>query len=133
MTKEKIKFETVDAYIASFPAEAQEALRRIGEAIREAVPEAEGVISYQLPAFSYHGMLIYYSAYKDHYSISFPPPFTVFEAFKEKLAPYEVSKTAVKFPASEPLPLQLIRDLAAYKAEENLRKAQSKKTKSKTK
>ncbi|MBB6733730.1 iron chaperone [Cohnella zeiphila] len=128
-----MKFETVDAYLASFPTDVQQTLRQIGSAIQEAVPEAEEVLSYQLPAFSYHGMLIYYSAYKDHYSISVPPPFSVFEVFKDKLAPYERSKTAVKFPANQAIPLELIKELASYKAKENEQKALSKKNKSKSK
>ncbi|TJY40680.1 hypothetical protein E5161_16115 [Cohnella pontilimi] len=129
MASEKVKFETVDDYIASFPPEVQHVLRQMQSAIREAIPEAEEVISYQLPAFSYQGMVIYYSAYKDHYSISVPPPFTVFEAFKEELSGYEMSKTAVKFPASQPVPLELIQKIAAFKANENLQKALSKKKK----
>ncbi len=129
MANAKTKFETVDAYIESFPSEAQEVLRQIRAAIRQAIPEAEEVISYQLPAFSYHGMVIYYSAYKEHYSISVPPPFAVFEAYKDELAEYEMSKTAVKFPADREVPLALIQKLAAFKADENLRKASGKKKK----
>ena len=129
MANEKTKYETVDAYIESFPSEVQEVLRRIRTAIREALPEAEEVLSYQLPAFSYHGMVIYYSAYKGHYSISFPPPFAVFEAYKDELAEYEMSKTTVKFPAGREVPLALIQKLAVFKANENLRKASGKKKK----
>lgn len=73
-----------------------------------------------MPAFKYHGMLIYYSAYKKHYSISFPPPFKVFEVFKEQLSPYEVSKTAVQFPMDQPVPLDLIGEMAKYRANENI-------------
>ncbi|WP_276353924.1 iron chaperone [Cohnella caldifontis] len=130
MAEAKKKFETVDEYIASFSPEVQLVLRQIQGAIQAVLPEAEGMISYQLPAFSQHGAVIYYSAYKDHYSISVPPPFAVFEAFKDELSPYEVTKTAVRFPADRPVPLELIQKIAVFKANENLQKSLGKKKKS---
>lgn len=123
------KFLTVEQYIGEFPKEVQDDLEKIRQAIRQAVPEAEEVISYQLPAYKYHGMVIYFGAYKSHYSLSFPPPFKAFEVFKEDLAPYEQSKSAIKFPMDKPLPLALMGNIAKYKAQENLEIAMKKKKK----
>ncbi|WP_221469094.1 iron chaperone [Cohnella nanjingensis] len=123
----KTKFETTDAYIGTFPKDVQDGLEQIRQTIQQAVPEAEEVISYQLPAFQYHGMLIYYSAYKNHYSLSFPPPFRIFEVFQTQLAPYEVSKTTIQLPMDQPLPLDLVGELAKYRAQENAEKAKKKK------
>jgi uncharacterized protein YdhG (YjbR/CyaY superfamily) len=33
-----------------------------------------------------------------------------------------VSKSAIKFPLDQPVPVELIRDMARYRAEENLRR-----------
>lgn len=123
------KIQSVEEYVAAFPEEVQASLERIRQTISQAIPAAEEVISYQIPAFKLHGMVIYYSAYKSHYSISTPPPFTAFETFKEELAPYEVSKSAVKFPMDKPLPLELIGKIAKFKAQENAEAAQKKKKK----
>lgn len=123
----KPKYETVEQYFASFPEDIQKGLASIRDAIKQSVPEAEEALSYQLPAFKYHGMLIYYSAYKNHYSISFPPPFKVFEVFKEQLTPYEMSKTTVQFPMDKPLPLDLIGEMAQYRANENVETEKKKK------
>jgi len=125
----KPKFETVEAYFASFDEGVRKGLASIRDAVQQAVPQAEETLSYQLPAFKYHGMLIYYSAYTSHYSISFPPPFTVFEVFKEQLAPYELSKTAVQFPMDKPIPLDLIGEMAKYRANENIETEKKKKKK----
>ena len=125
------KFQTIEAYVEAFPEDVQEGLESLRQAIRTAVPEAEEVISYQLPAFKHHGMLIYFSAYKDHYSLSFPPPFTIFEAFKEQLSAYEMTKTAIKLPMGRPLPLDLVGELAKYRAQENAEAASKKKSKKK--
>ncbi|WP_135551829.1 iron chaperone [Paenibacillus cymbidii] len=123
------KFETVGAYFTSFSEDIQHGLASIRDTIKKSVPQAEEVLSYQLPAFKYHGMLIYYSAYKSHYSISFPPPFKVFEVFKEHLLPYQMSKTTVQFPMDKPLPLELIGEMAKYRANENIESENKKKKK----
>jgi len=122
------KFQTADEYIGSFPKEVRDILQKVRQAIRKAVPEAEEVISYSIPAFKYHGWIFYYSAYKNHFSLSCPPPFTVFEDFEEELSSYEVSKSAIKFPLDKPVPVQLITRMAKFRAKENL-EAETKKKK----
>jgi uncharacterized protein YdhG (YjbR/CyaY superfamily) len=96
-------------------------LKQIREAIRNAVPDAEEVISYQLPAYKFHGWIFYFGAFKKHYSISCPPPFTVFEAFADELKDYEISKSAVQFPKGKDVPLDLIARMAKFRADENIR------------
>ena len=115
----KTDFKTADEYIATFPAAEQEALQAIRQAIRAGAKGAEEVISYQLPAFKLDGFVLYYSAFTHHYGLSLPPPFTVFEVFKDQLAPYEVSKSAIRLPKNLPLPLALITEIAAFRVQEN--------------
>jgi uncharacterized protein YdhG (YjbR/CyaY superfamily) len=130
MAEKKEKFESVEAYIKSFPAEIQKKLQLVRKAIKSGSPEAEEVISYQMPAFRFNGWIFYYSAYKDHYSLSCPPPFTVFEKFKEALAEYVVTKSAIKFPFDRPVPTKLITDMSKFRAVENKSKGKGgKKTK----
>ena len=122
----KTDFQTIDEYIASFPEDDQKALTKIRETVRAAVPEAEEVISYQIPAFKHHGFVIYFSAYKRHYSLSFPPPWTVFEAFREPLSKYVLSKSSVQLPKDD-VPYELIGELARFRADENLAATKDKK------
>lgn len=120
MAEEKIKFETPEAYIATFPAPVREILEQVRNCVKQAVPDAEEVISYNIPAFKRQGgWVLYYSAYKNHYSLAFPPPFTVFEVFKNELAPYGVSKSAVKLPLDQPVPVKLIAEMAKFRVEEH--------------
>lgn len=119
MAESRPKFQTVEAYIASFPEDVQHILQKIRETVQKAVPQAEEVISYNVPAFKYNGWILYYSAYKNHFSLSFPPPFTVFDVFKKELAPYEQSKSAIRFPLDKPVPVKLIKEMAIYRAKEN--------------
>lgn len=122
----KTEFQSVDEYIGTFPLDLQELLQTIRRTIQEAVPEAVEVISYQIPAFKYHGWIFYFSAYKNHYSLSCPPPFTIFDAFKAELSPYEISKSAIRFPLDQPVPVALISAMAKFRAEENIARAKKK-------
>lgn len=109
----KTDFKTPDEYIATFNGAHAEGLQAIRAAILAAVPGAEEVISYQLPAFRYHGWIFYISAHKDHFSLSCPPPYPSFEAFEAELAGYKKSKSALRIPMNQPLPLGLIGRMAA--------------------
>ncbi|MBA8879929.1 iron chaperone [Phyllobacterium myrsinacearum] len=125
MVEEKARFGTVEEYLQSLPESARAVLEEVRRAIRNAAPEAEEVISYQIPAFKFHGMLIYYSAYTQHVSLSFPA-FEVFEVFKKEFAPYEVSKSTIRFKLDETMPLDLIRRIVAFRLKENLEKENAK-------
>ncbi|WP_316816580.1 iron chaperone [Pedobacter nyackensis] len=130
MTAEKTKFTTVDQYINSFSDNIQFLLEVIRETIQENAPEAEEVISYNIPAFKFHGMLIFYSAYTNHISISIPPS-KVYEVFKNELSAYKVSKSAIQLPYNKPLPLKLIKEMTQFRVKENLELAEKKKSKGK--
>lgn len=116
----KTDFKTTDDYIATFDGEDAEGLRAIRKAILSAVPEAEEKISYQIPAFHYHGWIFYMSAHKSHFNLSCPPPSAAFEKFKTELSGYKRTKSAVIFPKGKPLPLDLIGQMAAVQAKANV-------------
>jgi uncharacterized protein YdhG (YjbR/CyaY superfamily) len=50
-TMAKTNFRSVDEYIATHPEDVQPILQRVRSTIRKAVPGAQEVISYQLPAY----------------------------------------------------------------------------------
>jgi len=110
-------FKSTDEYIASFPDNIQSILKELRQVIREAAPEAEEVISYQMPAFKQNGILVWFAAFKNH--IGFFPKGSTVEAFKEKLSPYQTSKGTVRFPINEPLPLDLIKEMVRFRVKEN--------------
>ncbi len=116
----KTDFQSVDEYIAGFPEETQAVLEQVRRAILDAVPDAEEVISYQLPAYKKDGFILYFGGYAKHLSISAQPP--AFEVFAEELSPYKVSKSAVQFPYDQPIPFELIGKIAKYRADENAAK-----------
>lgn len=115
----KTDFQSVDEYIASREVSEHEVLRGIRAAIRAGTPEAEEVISYQLPAYKHHGFVVYFGAATKHYSLSFPPVGRVFEEFADELAGYKVSKSTIQLPKGKPIPYDLITRMVAFRAAEN--------------
>jgi len=131
MASGKTKAGTVEQYFSTFPKEIQKILKQVSDSLKKAVPDAEEVISYQMPALKYHGWIFYYSAYANHYSLSCPPPFTVFDTFKKELEPYEVSKSAIKFPFDKPVPAKLIANMAKFRADALTKKSKARYCKNK--
>lgn len=51
-------------YFSALPKETRVALEALRKTIREAAPQAEETISYNIPAFKWNGMLVWYAAFK---------------------------------------------------------------------
>lgn len=116
----------IDAYIAAAPAEVQPILHQIRATVREAAPEAQETIKYEMPTFTLHGHnLVYFSAFKNHIGF-YPAPIGV-EEFADDLARYGSGRGTLQFPYAEPIPLDLITRVVRYWAAHNLEKAQAKK------
>lgn len=118
---------TMDEYIAEHPGDVREKLERIREAIRKAAPGAEETISYRMPAFRLHGVLVYFAAFKKH--IGFFPTASGVEEFKSELSAYDTSKGTIRFPLDQPIPYKLIGEIVAFRVQENLEKAKAGKKK----
>jgi len=114
----KTDFKSVDEYIASHPKGAQAILQRVRKAVRQALPGAEEVISYQIPAYKLHGTrVLYFAGWKQHFSL-YPAGDHLVKAFKTELAPYKISKGTIRFPLSEPVPVNLIERIAKFRAKQ---------------
>jgi uncharacterized protein YdhG (YjbR/CyaY superfamily) len=118
------KQHDIDDYITGFPETIQRLLTLVRFAIISAAPEAEEVISYQMPAFKYHGMLVYFSAHRGH--IGLYPSESGIEHFKQELSIYTTSRGAILFPMDQPLPLELIKKIVSFRVQENAQKAAEK-------
>jgi uncharacterized protein YdhG (YjbR/CyaY superfamily) len=117
--------KNVDEYVAAQPKAIQATLNKLRSTIRSAAPEAEEVISYQMPAYKHHGMLVYFAVWPGH--IGFYPTPGGIEAFKKELTAYELSKGTIKFPLDKTIPYSLISKIVTYRVKENEMKASLKK------
>jgi len=121
--------KNIDEYIAGFPQEVQEILEKVRMTIREAAPDAEETINYQIPTFTLKGNLVHFAAFEKH--IGFYPTPTGIEKFKNELFVYEGAKGSVKFPLDKPIPFDLISEIVKFRVAENLKNAELKSSKKK--
>lgn len=113
----KTNFKSVDEYIAAQAEAAQDALQRVRDAIRQALPEAEETISYQIPVYKLHGArVLFFAGWKTYYSL-YPAGARLVAAFQKQLTPYEVRKSTIRFPFSKPVPVKLIERIAKFPRE----------------
>ena len=110
----------VDIYIQEFPLVTHKQLNKLRAIIRAAAPAAQEVISYKMPAYKLHGMLVYFAGYKAH--VGFYPTPSGIKNFLPKLKGYKCSKAAVQFPIDQPLPQSLIKEIVAFRIKENTSK-----------
>ncbi len=114
------KPKTIDDYISRFPEELQEKLEKIRQTIKKAAPNAEEVISYQMPAFKQKGILVWFAAFKNH--IGFFPKVNAIKKFEKELARYETSKGTIRFQLDKKIPLGLIFKITKFRVKEELGK-----------
>jgi uncharacterized protein YdhG (YjbR/CyaY superfamily) len=114
------KPKNIDEYMIGFPEETQLLMEELREPIRKAAPEAEEVISYSMPAFKWHGILVYFAGYKNH--IGFYPGSGAIVTFEKELVKYKTSKGAIQFPLDKPLPLALITKIVKLRVKQNKEK-----------
>lgn len=116
--KHGVPAKDIDAYLATVPQETRIVLEKLHKTIKSAAPKAEEVISYQMPAFKYHGVLVFFAAFTNHCSF-FVASKAVMKAFCDELKPYHTSGVTVHFSAENPLPVTLVRKIVKARIEEN--------------
>ena len=110
------KPKTIDEYIDTAPAEAQEKMREMLACLRAAAPGAQESLKWGQPALSYKWILFQFAAFRHHISL-YPTP-SVVKAFEKELKSYKTSTSTVQFPLDKPLPLKLIKDIAEFRVRE---------------
>lgn len=105
----------VDAYLHTLPEKQKLALTHLREIIRTTAATAEEVISYGMPAYKYHGMLVYFAAFKKHCSL-----FAVNNHFfEDELEDYKTSKGTIQFSPEKPIPDDLVKRIVQYRMKAN--------------
>lgn len=114
----------IDEYISAFSPEVQAVLQQVRQVVCSAAPNAQEVISYQMPALRQHGVLIYFAAFKSH--IGFYPPVRGDARLEEAAASYAGEKGNLRFPLNQPIPLDLIKRLTEFRVKQDLANAAAK-------
>jgi uncharacterized protein YdhG (YjbR/CyaY superfamily) len=124
METNKAKTNTIDEFIALYPIDVQEILKKVRATIKKAAPEAAETIAYGIPTFVLKGNLVHFAAYKNH--IGFYPTSSGIARFKDELTVYKTSRGTVQFPLDKPIPYDLISKIVTFRVKENLEKAEVK-------
>jgi uncharacterized protein YdhG (YjbR/CyaY superfamily) len=111
-------FKSVSEYLDTKPKDTQKVLKQVRSIIRKALPKADEVISYQIPAYKLNGTaVIHFAGWKAHYAL-YPATEKVVQAFAKELVPYELSKGTIRFPLTDPVPVKLIERIVKLRAQE---------------
>ena len=121
------KPKDIDSYISKFPADVQAILQKVRETIRHAAPVAKETISYMMPAFRQHGILVYFAAWEKH--IGMYPPISGNKTLERAIARYAGPKGNLQFPLDEPIPYDSIERLVKLRVKQDFAKAAEKRKK----
>jgi uncharacterized protein YdhG (YjbR/CyaY superfamily) len=86
-------------------------------AVKKAAPNSIESISYGMPFYSFKGesgfktRLCYFGMSKNKKKITFYTRPTFLEEYTDEVKDYSTSKSALRFPLDEPIPLQLIQKI----------------------
>src|SRR5947199_3634157 len=90
LMKKSAKPKDIDDYIARLPADVQVVFQKVRQIILDTASDATEMISYQMPAFKQHGILLYVGAFQKH--IGMYPPISGDEVIEKAIAKYAVPK-----------------------------------------
>ena len=113
----KAKYNSVPEYIDNQPENTKSHLIKIRKAILNAAPNAIEIISYGMPAYKVHTVLVYFAANKNH--IGFYPTATPIEVFEKELKLYKTSKGAIQFPLNKEIPIKLVEKIVQFRINED--------------
>ena len=117
-----------DEYIAQQPEAFKLTLEELRHIILTTVPQATESISYQLPCYKYHYMLVGIGVNKKYCSFYTMSPGLV-KSMQDDLKGVKVSGSTLHFVPGEPLPVELIKKIIAERMIQNEVLALSKKSK----
>jgi uncharacterized protein YdhG (YjbR/CyaY superfamily) len=121
------KSADVDAYIAAFPTAVRARLAKIRRIVRAAAPKATEGISYRIPAYRQHIIIVYFAGFQKH--IGLFPPVRGDARLERAVTRYAGPKGNLKFPHDAPLPLPLIARIVRAQAKQDAARAAARRKK----
>lgn len=102
-----------DAYIEAAPEQFRAVLRRLRTQLSQALPDAEEVTKYDMPGFQIGETIVAgYAAFSKQCGLYVDPDAIAAHADEIADLKLKATKTGVTFPASRPIPDELVQKLA---------------------
>jgi uncharacterized protein YdhG (YjbR/CyaY superfamily) len=107
--EDTMKTASVEAYLDRIPPDRRAAFDELRRTVRDAAPEADESIAYDMPSLrtSDGRYVVSYGAFKGHYSL-FPANPTILATVGHEADAYVSGRGTFRFPAERPLPLALV-------------------------
>jgi uncharacterized protein YdhG (YjbR/CyaY superfamily) len=118
----------VDGYLAALPKDRRAALRKLRRIIRSGAPDAAETVSYRMPVFKHHGMLVGFASFKEHMTL-FVMSTRTMKAHRAELGAFETTAGGIHFTSAKPLPVALVRRLVKERVRENEERDQKRRKK----
>ncbi len=125
MAAARQELRSIDEYIAGCAPEVRPILRKLRSTIKRAAPpDATELISYRMPAFKLHGILVYFAAFKNHIGVF--PPLKGDAKLQAAASKYAGPKGNLKFPLDAPIPYALVARIVKFRVKRDLAKTRKK-------
>ena len=122
----KTDFKSVDEYLATMPEPTRKVLERVRAIIRKELPDADEVISYQIPTYKKDGVpVIYFAGWKEHFSL-YPVGEGFPAAFPDLVEKYPIAKGTIRLPLKDGVPADLVKRVVRYREREAAKEAKEK-------
>ncbi len=104
----------IDTYLQDFSGEKLQKMKKIRALAHEMIPKAGESMAYGVPTIVYEGKnLFHFAGMKNHLGLY--PTSRPIEHFKEQLKVYKTSRGTIQIPWTDPLPLELLREIIEYR------------------
>ncbi len=109
---------SVDEYLQYAPVVYKPMLQKLRNAIKAAAPNAEELISYQIPTYKLNGPLVHFAAFEKHCSF-IVVSLSVMQDFATELKPYTTKGRTIHFTVDNPIPDALVKKIVRQRVAEN--------------
>ena len=120
-----MKIKTPEEFVDRQPDEYREHLENFRRIIKETIPIADELISYQVICYKYHYMLVGIGTKKDNISFYTMSPRLV-KRMADSLQDFKYTESTIYFPIKKELPHKLIVELIQERIIENEQRADQK-------
>jgi len=121
-----MKIKTPDEFVEKQPPEYRSHLEQLRTIIKETIPVAEELISFQVICYKYHYLLVGLGTKKGNCSFYTMSPGLV-RRMKNELDGIKYSESTIYFPIEKELPVELIKEIIQERIIENEQRADLKK------